>query len=110
MIDLDTLVLELQLQYNMLETLEGALMGFHGLLKLNLSHNLIKVISPEDLIGLDNLEVLDISHNFITSLEETSRVRNINMKVHINSKKCFNKRYCVTSDISTSFAEVIRVL
>lgn len=73
----------------MLETLDGALMGFHGLLKLNLSHNLIKVISPEDLIGLDNLEVLDISHNFITSLEETSRVCKINIKIQMSLMKYF---------------------
>lgn len=72
-----------------METLDGALMGFHGLLKLNLSHNLIKVISPEDLIGLDNLEVLDISHNFITSLEETSRVCKINIKIQMSLMKYF---------------------
>lgn len=49
-------------------------MGLHGLLRLNVSHNFIQQISPEDLIGQDELRLLDISHNHITTLEETSKV------------------------------------
>lgn len=49
-------------------------MGLHGLLRLNLSNNLLQQISPDDLIGLEDLRLLDVSHNHITTLEETSKV------------------------------------
>lgn len=72
--DVETRVLELRLDHNYLLSLGGALMGLHGLLRLNLSHNQLQQISPDDLIGLDELKLLDVSHNHITSLEETSKV------------------------------------
>lgn len=50
------------------------MMGLHGLLRLNLSHNSIQHITPDDFIGLDELRLLDISHNEISTLEETSKV------------------------------------
>lgn len=65
---------ELKLDNNHLETLNGALAGLPELLRLNLSFNRLKKISPDDLIGLDQLRLLDVSHNHLTTLEETSKV------------------------------------
>ncbi|KAG7313187.1 hypothetical protein JYU34_000282 [Plutella xylostella] len=73
MVDVETKVLELRLNNNFLYNIGGALMGLHGLLRLNLSHNYIQQISPDDFIGLDELKLLDISNNQITTLEETSK-------------------------------------
>lgn len=72
--DVETRVLELRLDHNRILSLGGALMGLHGLLRLNLSHNLLQQISPDDLISLEDLRLLDVSHNHITTLEETSKV------------------------------------
>lgn len=71
----ETNIFELMLQHNEIETLDGALMGIHGLNRLNLSHNRLKEIAPDDFIGLDSLKLLDISHNLLSTLEETSKVR-----------------------------------
>ncbi|XP_049833160.1 leucine-rich repeat and death domain-containing protein 1 [Schistocerca gregaria] len=73
LVELETRVAELRLEYNLLTALDGSLMGLHGLQKLNISHNLIETISPDDLINLDELKVLDISFNRLTTLEETSK-------------------------------------
>lgn len=68
-----TNIFELKLQHNEIENLDGALMGIHGLSRLDLSHNKLRTISPDDFIGLDSLKMLDISHNLLTTLEETSK-------------------------------------
>ncbi|XP_059055316.1 leucine-rich repeat protein SHOC-2 [Achroia grisella] len=73
LVDVETRVLELRLDHNHLTNLGGALMGLHGLLRLNLSNNQIQQVCPDDLIGLEDLKLLDVSHNQITSLEETSK-------------------------------------
>ncbi|XP_053624274.1 leucine-rich repeat protein SHOC-2-like [Plodia interpunctella] len=73
LVHVETRVLELRLDHNHLINLGGALMGLHGLLRLNLSNNQIQQISPDDLIGLEDLKLLDVSYNHITSLEETSK-------------------------------------
>lgn len=65
---------ELKLDHNELESLNGALSGLTQLVRLNLSFNKLKRISPDDFIGLDNLQFLDISHNHFRTLEETSKV------------------------------------
>lgn len=67
-------LLELKLDHNVLESLNGALSGLPLLRKLGLSYNRLKMISPDDLIGLDCLTVLDLSHNQLTTLEEMSKV------------------------------------
>lgn len=67
---------ELKLDNNELESLNGALSGLPELLRLNLSFNKLTRISPDDLIGLDQLRLLDVSHNYLTTLEETSKVCN----------------------------------
>ncbi|XP_071444710.1 leucine-rich repeat-containing G-protein coupled receptor 4 [Hetaerina americana] len=72
-VELHTKVLELRLEYNQLEELGGVLGGLSTLQKLNLSHNLLQKIAPDDLINLDDLKVLDISYNKLTTLEETSK-------------------------------------
>lgn len=73
-VELETRVTELRLENNLLKSLDGSLMGLHGLQRLNLSNNRLEKIAPDDLIGLDDLRVLDISHNRLTTLEETSKV------------------------------------
>lgn len=72
--DSETRVEELRLEYNALVSLDGALGGVQGLERLNLSHNQLASISPDDLIGLDQLMALDISYNRLHTLEETSKV------------------------------------
>lgn len=72
-VELETRVTELRLENNLLKSLDGSLMGLHGLQRLNLSNNRLEKIAPDDLIGLDDLRVLDISHNRLTTLEETSK-------------------------------------
>lgn len=43
--------------------------------KLNLSYNALgPTIGQRDLRGLDGLKVLDLSHNELTTLEDTSEV------------------------------------
>lgn len=66
--------MELRLDHNRILHLGGALMGLRGLLRLNLSNNLLERLSSDDLIGLEDLRMLDVSHNHITTLEETSKV------------------------------------
>lgn len=70
----DTFILELRLEHNRLKTLDGAMMGLNKLMSLNLAHNMLEFISPDDFIGLENLEILDVSHNNLQTLEETSKV------------------------------------
>lgn len=72
-VDSETRVEELRLEYNELVSLDGALVGVQGLERLNLSHNLLASISPDDLIGLDQLKTLDVSYNRLRTLEETSK-------------------------------------
>ncbi|KAH0955234.1 hypothetical protein HN011_011817 [Eciton burchellii] len=65
---------DLRLQHNELRSLDGSLfLGMKELQRLNLSHNALgPTIGPRDLRGLDGLRVLDISHNQLTTLEDTS--------------------------------------
>ncbi|RZF40838.1 hypothetical protein LSTR_LSTR003348 [Laodelphax striatellus] len=73
LVEIETRVNQLHLEFNDLESLSGSLNGLTGLEFLNLSHNRLNTISPDDFIGLDNLKCLDISHNQLTTLEETSK-------------------------------------
>lgn len=56
--------------------MDGSLfLGMKELQRLNLSHNALgPTIGPRVLRGLDGLRVLDISHNQLTTLEDTSEV------------------------------------
>lgn len=67
---------DLRLQHNELRSLDGSLfLGMKELQRLNLSHNALgPTIGPRDLRGLDALRVLDISHNQLITLEDTSEV------------------------------------
>lgn len=78
----DSFIYELRLEHNLIKTLDGSMMGLNKLRVLSLSHNLLRVISPDDLIGLEELEILDISHNDLQTLEETSKV----IKVLVSSE------------------------
>ncbi|XP_069694189.1 insulin-like growth factor-binding protein complex acid labile subunit [Periplaneta americana] len=73
LVEPETRIVELRLDHNLLRSLDGALMGVHGLQKLNLSSNLLEKIAPDDLIGLEDLRILDVSFNRLTTLEETSK-------------------------------------
>ncbi|XP_026461338.1 insulin-like growth factor-binding protein complex acid labile subunit, partial [Ctenocephalides felis] len=73
LVESETRIVELRLDHNRLTSLDGALMGVQGLVRLSVAHNLIERISPGDLIGLDVLRVLDVSHNRLTALEETAK-------------------------------------
>lgn len=67
---------DLRLQHNELRRLDSSLfLGMKELQRLNLSHNALgPTIGPRNLRGLDGLRVLDISHNQLTTLEDTSDV------------------------------------
>ncbi|XP_041987226.1 protein artichoke-like [Aricia agestis] len=69
----DTKVLELRLDHNYIHTLGSVLKGLHGLMRLNLSNNQLQQVSSDDLIGLDRLELLDVSYNHITSFLTSKR-------------------------------------
>nr|CAD7260996.1 unnamed protein product [Timema shepardi] len=73
LVELETRVMDLRLENNLLKSLDGSLMGLHGLQILNLSHNFLEKIAPDDLIGLDDLRFLDVSYNQLTTIEETSK-------------------------------------
>ncbi|KAJ9592527.1 hypothetical protein L9F63_015800 [Diploptera punctata] len=73
LVEPETRIVELRLDYNLLHSLDGALMGVHGLQKLNLSNNLLENFAPDDLIGLEDLRILDVSFNRLNTLEETSK-------------------------------------
>ncbi|XP_043474772.1 insulin-like growth factor-binding protein complex acid labile subunit [Leptopilina heterotoma] len=65
---------DMRLQHNELRSLEGSLfVGMKELQRLNLSHNALgPTIGPHDLRGLEGLRVLDLSHNELITLEDTS--------------------------------------
>ncbi|ERL95432.1 hypothetical protein D910_12695 [Dendroctonus ponderosae] len=65
---------DLNLEHNSLEVLNAALSGLSELLRLKLAYNKLKRISPDDFINLDQLRLLDISHNQLKTLEEMSQV------------------------------------
>ena len=67
---------DMRLQHNELRSLEGSLfVGMKELQRLNLSHNALgPTIGPQDLRGLEGLRVLDLSHNELITLEDTSEV------------------------------------
>lgn len=73
-IEPDLYVLELILNHNRIKSLDGAMMGMNRLRTLKLAYNQLKWISPDDLIGLEQLEHLNVSHNDLRTLEETSKV------------------------------------
>lgn len=73
-VEQDLYFVELRLDHNLLRSLDGAMLNLNRLKILDISFNQMKAISPDDLIGLDDLESLDISHNYLQSLEETSMV------------------------------------
>ncbi|CAK9810117.1 Protein artichoke [Anthophora quadrimaculata] len=65
---------DMRLQHNELRSLDGSLfLGMKEMQRLNLSHNALgPTIGPRDLRGLDGLKVLDLSHNELITLEDTS--------------------------------------
>lgn len=74
LVEPDSLIVELRLEYNLLRSLDGNLMGLNRLRILNLSNNRLQNISPDDLIGLEELEHLDMSFNQLKTLDDTFKV------------------------------------
>lgn len=68
---------DMRLQHNQIQTLEGSVfVNMKELQRLNLSYNALgPTIGLRELRGLDNLRVLDLSYNLLTTLEDTSEVR-----------------------------------
>lgn len=62
------------MDHNEIYSLNGSVSGFRNLVRLDVSYNRLTKILPDDLIGLDRLNMLDISHNHLLTLEETSKV------------------------------------
>jgi Leucine-rich repeat (LRR) protein len=69
-------VTELRLGHNLLEELDGFLLGLPGLRTLDLSHNRLRHLPPDELLGLDQLRFIDLSYNHLTSFADTAKVRN----------------------------------
>lgn len=65
---------EIRLEHNLLKSLDGAMMNFNKLRFLDVSYNMLRILSPDDLIGMEELEVLDVSHNYLQTLEKTEKV------------------------------------
>lgn len=65
---------ELRLEYNLLESLDGHLMGFNKLAILNLANNRLKTLLPTDLLGMEELEHLDLSFNQLFTIQDISKV------------------------------------
>lgn len=65
---------ELRLEHNMLESLDGHLKGLKKLAILNVANNRLKVISPSDLMGMEELEHLDVSYNQLLTIQGISEV------------------------------------
>ena len=82
LVEVQTRIQELRLEYNKLVVLSGSLSGLIGLKKLNVSHNCIERILSDDLIGLDDLKIFDISFNDLTSLNDTFKAKFILMFTH----------------------------
>ncbi|KAF4518321.1 hypothetical protein B566_EDAN009109 [Ephemera danica] len=72
-VEVDTRVTELRLGHNLLEELDGFLLGLPGLRTLDLSHNRLRQLPPDELLGLEQLRFLDLSYNHLTTLAETSK-------------------------------------
>lgn len=70
----DLYFVELRLDHNLLKSLDGGLMNLNQLRTLDISYNNFKRLVADDFIGLDNLEALDISHNYLQTLQEISMV------------------------------------
>lgn len=66
---------ELRLEHNLLESLDGHLMGFSKLAILNLANNRLKVLLPNDLVGMEELEHLDLSFNQLMTIQDVSKAR-----------------------------------
>lgn len=65
---------ELRLEHNLLESLDGHLMGLNKLAILNVANNRLKVLLPNDLMGMEELEHLDLSFNHLVTIQEVSKV------------------------------------
>lgn len=59
---------ELDLAYNQLMSLNGALRSLKSLRYLNLTHNFLTEFSLQEIKGLKRLSVIDLSHNKISSI------------------------------------------
>lgn len=86
------MIINLSLEFNELEILEGSLAEIKGLTHLNMSHNRLSTIPTAFLDGLQELRHLDVSYNNLHSLHDIAKVRkkseNILQSCQINFSIC----------------------
>lgn len=66
---------ELRLEFNDLRILEGSIGEIEGLQRLNISYNYLETIPAYFLNNLTKLQILDVSHNLLHTLDDTSKAR-----------------------------------
>lgn len=91
-VEQDLYFVELRLDHNLLKSLDGGMMHLNQLRTLDFSFNKLKWLSSDDLIGLDNLESLDISHNNLQTLQEISMVSDLNNFQTVNGTEPCNQK------------------
>lgn len=70
---------DLNLNHNLLKTLDGALAGLTKLKRLGLSNNFLSNVQADDFDRMEELERMDLSHNRLTTLEGFTKVNIINL-------------------------------
>lgn len=65
---------ELNLNHNLLKTLDGSLAGLTKLKRLDLSNNLLTSVQADDFDRMEELEQMDLSNNLLTTLEGFTKV------------------------------------
>lgn len=67
-------LIDLRLDHNQIITLDGALAGLGNLRILSLSENRIEHLLPGDFIGMNRLEILDLTSNQLVELKQLETV------------------------------------
>ena len=65
---------DLNLNHNLLKTLDGALAGLSKLKRLGLSNNFLSNVQADDFDRMEELERMDLSNNRLTTLEGFTKV------------------------------------
>lgn len=86
---------ELDLSHNEINNLEwGSFDRANKLIKIHLSHNYLQDVQPEAIMGLTNLEYIDLSYNRIYTIPEFSsnkKLKSINLEENpISTYDCFH--------------------
>lgn len=84
-----TKLYQLLLGNNLLKSLDGVLAGLGNLRRLILANNLLENIYADDFVGMEELEILDLSNNRLKSLEAFSKVIKLLKRFRIIQIKLF---------------------